>query len=234
MKIGDTAPDFEADTTEGRIRFHDWIGDSWVILFSHPKDFTPVCTTELGYMAKIKPDFDRRNVKIMGLSVDSTGDHKGWAKDIEETQGQAPNYPIVGDADFKVAKLYGMLPADAAGDAKKRTPADNATVRNVYVIGPDKKIKLILVYPMTTGRNFDEVLRVIDSLQLTAKHKVATPVNWKDGEDVIICTLWGRQTRVASRPRPNPNVILPDERFRMRQKRPALNKHENLRAGLVG
>jgi alkyl hydroperoxide reductase subunit AhpC len=186
MKIGETAPDFEAETTQGRIRFHDWIGDSWAVLFSHPKDYTPVCTTELGYMAKIKPHFDRRNVKILGLSVDSTGDHQGWAKDIEETQGYAPNYPIIGDADFKIAKLYGMLPADIEGDAKKRTPADNATVRNVYVIGPDKKIKLILVYPMTTGRNFDEVLRVIDSLQLTAKHKVATPVNWLPGEDVII------------------------------------------------
>ena len=178
MKIGDTAPDFEAQTTEGRVRFHDWIGESWAVLFSHPKDFTPVCTTELGYMAKIKPQFDKRNVKIIGLSVDSTGDHEGWAKDIEETQGHAPNYPIIGDADFNVAKLYGMLPADTEGDAKSRKPADNATVRNVYVVGPDKKIKLILVYPMTTGRNFDEVLRVIDSLQLTAKHQVATPVNW--------------------------------------------------------
>jgi thioredoxin-dependent peroxiredoxin len=186
MKIGDTAPDFEAQTTEGRIHFHDWIGNSWAVLFSHPKDFTPVCTTELGYMAKIKPQFDKRNVKIMGLSVDSTGDHEGWAKDIEETQGHAPNYPIIGDADFNVAKLYGMLPADTQGDAKSRKPADNATVRNVYVVGPDKKIKLILVYPMTTGRNFDEVLRVIDSLQLTAKHQVATPVNWLPGEDVII------------------------------------------------
>ena len=186
MKIGDTAPDFEAETTEGRVRFHDWIGNSWAILFSHPKDFTPVCTTELGYMAKIKPEFERRNVKIMGLSVDSAGDHKGWAKDIEETQGQAPNYPIVGDADFKISKLYGMLPADVEGDPKKRTPADNATVRNVYVVGPDKKIKLILVYPMTTGRNFDEIIRVLDSMQLTAKHKVATPANWKQGEDVII------------------------------------------------
>src|SRR6266550_338317 len=186
MKIGDTAPDFEAETTEGRMHFHDWIGNSWAVLFSHPKDFTPVCTTELGYMAKIKPEFDRRNVKIMGLSVDSTGDHQGWAKDIEETQGHAPNYPIIGDADFKVSKLYNMLPADVAGDAKQRKAADNATVRNVYVIGPDKKLKLILVYPMTTGRNFDEVLRVIDSLQLTAKHKVATPVNWQQGENVII------------------------------------------------
>jgi alkyl hydroperoxide reductase subunit AhpC len=186
LTIGATAPDFEAETTEGRIRFHDWIGQSWAVLFSHPKDFTPVCTTELGYMAKIKPEFDRRNVKIIGLSVDSTGDHEAWARDIEETQGQAPNYPIIGDADFKVAKLYGMLPAEVAGDAKARTPADNQTVRNVFVIGPDKKVKLVLVYPMTTGRNFDEVLRVIDSLQLTAKHKVSTPVNWQRGEDVII------------------------------------------------
>jgi thioredoxin-dependent peroxiredoxin len=186
LQIGETAPDFEAETTEGKIRFHDWIGDSWAVLFSHPKDFTPVCTTELGYMATIKPEFDRRNVKIIGLSVDSTGDHDAWAKDIEETQGAAPNYPIVGDADFKVSKLYGMLPADTSGDAKARTPADNQTVRNVYFIGPDKKVKLVLVYPMTTGRNFDEVLRVIDSLQLTAKHKVSTPVNWQQGEDVII------------------------------------------------
>jgi alkyl hydroperoxide reductase subunit AhpC len=186
LAIGDTAPDFEADTTEGRIRFHDWIGDSWAVLFSHPKDFTPVCTTELGYMAKIKPEFDRRNTKIIGLSVDSSDDHERWAKDIEETQGTAPNYPIIGDADLQVSKLYGMLPADLAGDATGRTPADNQTVRNVFVVGPDKKIKLILVYPMTTGRNFDEVLRVIDSLQLTAKHKVSTPVNWNRGDDVII------------------------------------------------
>jgi thioredoxin-dependent peroxiredoxin len=186
LAIGDIAPDFEAQTTEGPIRFHDWIGDSWAVLFSHPKDFTPVCTTELGYMAKIKPEFDRRGVKIIGLSVDSTGDHEQWARDIEETQGNAPNYPIIGDSDYQVAKLYGMLPASTSGDAKSRTPADNQTVRNVFVIGPDKKIKLILVYPMTTGRNFDEVLRVIDSLQLTAKHRVATPVNWKPGEDVII------------------------------------------------
>jgi thioredoxin-dependent peroxiredoxin len=186
LQLNDTAPDFEADTTEGRIRFHDWIGDSWVILFSHPKDFTPVCTTELGYMAKIQPDFESRNVKVIGLSVDSTGDHEGWAKDIEETQGQAPNYPIIGDADFSVSKLYGMLPASISGDPKARTPADNQTVRNVFVIGPDKKVKLVLVYPMTTGRNFDEVLRVIDSLQLTATHKVATPVNWQQGDDVII------------------------------------------------
>jgi thioredoxin-dependent peroxiredoxin len=186
LKLGDTAPDFEADTTEGKIRFHDWIGDSWAVLFSHPKDFTPVCTTELGYMAKIKPEFDRRGTKIIGLSVDSTGDHERWASDIEETQGYTPNYPLVGDADFKVSKLYGMLPADTSGEAKSRTPADNQTVRNVFVIGPDKKIKLILVYPMTTGRNFDEVLRVIDSLQLTANHKVSTPVNWQQGDDVII------------------------------------------------
>jgi thioredoxin-dependent peroxiredoxin len=186
LKLGDEAPDFEADTTEGRLRFHDWIGDSWAVLFSHPKDFTPVCTTELGYMAKIKPEFDRRDVKLIGLSVDSSGDHEAWARDIEETQGYAPNYPIIGDDDFGVSKLYGMLPAQTSGDAKSRTPADNQTVRNVFVIGPDKKIKLVLVYPMTTGRNFDEVLRVIDSLQLTAKHKVATPVNWHQSEDVII------------------------------------------------
>ena len=186
LKLGDTAPDFEAQTTEGTIRFHDWIGDSWAVLFSHPKDFTPVCTTELGYMARIKHEFDRRNVKIMGLSVDGTEDHQSWARDIEETQGYAPNYPLIGDADFKVSKLYGMLPAEVEGDTKARTPADNQTVRNVFVIGPDKKIKLILVYPMTTGRNFDEVLRVIDSLQLTAKHMVATPVNWNQGDDVII------------------------------------------------
>jgi thioredoxin-dependent peroxiredoxin len=186
VRLGDTAPDFEADTTQGRIRFHDWIGDSWAVLFSHPKDFTPVCTTELGYMAKIEPDFAARNVKIIGLSVDSSGDHEAWAKDIEDTQGYAPNYPIISDADFHVSKLYGMLPAETSGEAKSRTPAQNATVRNVFVIGPDKTVKLILVYPMTTGRNFDEVLRVIDSLQLTAKHKVSTPVNWKQGEDVII------------------------------------------------
>jgi thioredoxin-dependent peroxiredoxin len=186
LKIGDTAPDFEAETTEGRVRFHDWIGDSWAVLFSHPKDFTPVCTTELGYMAKIKPEFDRREVKVIGLSVDSTADHEAWAKDIQETQGAAPDYPIIGDADFTVSKLYGMLPAETSGDAQARTPADNQTVRNVFVIGPDKKVKLILVYPMTTGRNFDEVLRVIDSLQLTAEHKVSTPVNWKQGDDVII------------------------------------------------
>ena len=186
LQIGDTSPDFEAQTTEGPIHFHHWVGDSWAVLFSHPKDFTPVCTTELGYLAKIKPEFDRRGVKIIGLSVDSTGDHRAWARDIEETQGATPNYPLIADSDFNVAKLYGMLPAATSGDPKKRTPADNQTVRNVFVIGPDKKIKLVLVYPMTTGRNFDEVLRVIDSLQLTATHRVATPVNWKPGESVII------------------------------------------------
>jgi alkyl hydroperoxide reductase subunit AhpC len=186
LTLGDTAPDFEAQTTEGPIRFHDWIGDSWAILFSHPRDFTPVCTTELGYMAKIQPDFESRNVKIIGLSVDPVDNHAKWAADIEDTQGAAPNYPIIGDADFNVSKLYGMLPADTSGEPTERTPAQNQTVRNVFVIGPDKKIKLILVYPMTTGRNFDEVLRVIDSLQLTAKHRVATPVNWKQGENVII------------------------------------------------
>jgi alkyl hydroperoxide reductase subunit AhpC len=186
LQIGDVAPDFEADTTQGRIRFHDWIGDSWCVLFSHPKDFTPVCTTELGYMAKLKPEFDKRNCKIIGLSVDSVEDHGKWANDIKETQGFAPNYPMIGDTDLKIAKLYGMLPATASGDASKRTPADNQTVRNVMLIGPDKKVKLLIVYPMTTGRNFDEVLRVLDSVQLTAKHKVATPVNWKQGEDVII------------------------------------------------
>ena len=186
LRIGDEAPDFEADTTEGPIKFHDWIGDGWAVLFSHPKDFTPVCTTELGYMANAKPEFDKRGVKIIGLSVDPTDKHSDWAKDIEETQGTAPNYPLIGDADYKVSKLYEMLPDDVEGDAADRTPADNQTVRNVVVVGPDKKIKLILAYPMTTGRNFDEVLRVIDSLQLTAKHKVATPVNWKQGDDVII------------------------------------------------
>jgi alkyl hydroperoxide reductase subunit AhpC len=186
LQINDLAPDFEADTTAGRIKFHDWVGTSWAVLFSHPKDFTPVCTTELGYMAKIKPEFDKRNVKIIGLSVDPVGDHTKWSNDIKETQDYAPNYPIIGDGDFKVSKLYGMLPVSTTGDPGRRTPADNQTVRNVFVIGPDKKIKLILIYPMTTGRNFDEVLRVIDSLQLTAKHKVATPVNWKQGDDVII------------------------------------------------
>ena len=186
LAIDDIAPDFEAQTTEDKIRFHDWIGNSWAVLFSHPKDFTPVCTTELGYMAKIKSEFDKRGVRIIGLSVDPLDRHASWAADIKETQGFAPNYPVIADVDYNVSKLYGMLPAPVSGDPTKRTPADNQTVRNLFVIGPDKKIKLILVYPMTTGRNFDEVLRVIDLLQLTAKHKVATPVNWKQGEDVII------------------------------------------------
>jgi alkyl hydroperoxide reductase subunit AhpC len=186
LRLGDTAPDFEAATTDGPIRFHEWMGDSWTVLFSHPKDFTPVCTTELGYMARIKSEFDRRGVKLIGLSVDPVERHQAWARDIQETQGAAPNFPCVGDSDYKVSKLYGMLPAEVAGDPLARTPADNQTVRNVFVIGPDNRIKLILVYPMTTGRNFDEVLRVIDSLQLTANHKVATPANWKQGEDVII------------------------------------------------
>jgi alkyl hydroperoxide reductase subunit AhpC len=186
LAINDIAPDFEAETTEGKIKFHDWLGNSWGVLFSHPKDFTPVCTTELGYMAKIKPEFDKRGVKIIGLSIDPVDRHAGWAADIKETQGVAPNYPMIGDTDYNVSKLYGMLPASTSGDPLKRTPADNQTVRNVFVIGPDKKIKLILVYPMSTGRNFDEVLRVIDSLQLTAKHGVSTPVNWKNGEDIFI------------------------------------------------
>ena len=186
LSIGDVAPDFEAATTQGPIRFHDWIGDGWAVLFSHPKDFTPVCTTELGYMAQLKPEFDKRNVKIIGLSVDPVENHARWAQDIAETQGIAPNYPMIGDTDLKVAKLYGMLPADTPGTSEGRTPANNQTVRTVFVIGPDKKVKLMIAYPMTTGRNFDEVLRVIDSLQLTASHRVATPVNWKQGEDVII------------------------------------------------
>jgi alkyl hydroperoxide reductase subunit AhpC len=186
MQINETVPDFEADTTEGKIRFHEWIGDKWAVLFSHPKDFTPVCTTELGYMAKLKPEFDKRNVKIIGLSVDSVDSHKRWSKDIEETQGTPVNYPMIGDPELKVAKLFGMLPASASGDASARTAADNQTVRSVIVVGPDKKVKLIIQYPMTTGRNFDELLRVIDSIQLTAKHRVATPVNWKPGDDVII------------------------------------------------
>ena len=186
LHLGDEAPDFTAESTEGTIKFHDYLGDSWGVLFSHPKDFTPVCTTELGYMAKIKPEFDKRNVKILGLSVDPLESHKGWAGDIEETQGTAPNYPLIADSDFNVAKLYDMLPASTSGDPSKRTPADNMTVRNVFVVGPDKKIKLILVYPMSTGRNFDEVLRVIDSLQLTANHKVSTPAQWEQGGDVII------------------------------------------------
>jgi alkyl hydroperoxide reductase subunit AhpC len=186
LQINDIAPDFEAETTEGRIRFHEWLGDSWGVLFSHPKDFTPVCTTELGYMARLKPEFDKRNVKVIGLSVDPVENHAKWANDIKETQGHAPNYPMIGDTDLAVSKAYGMLPASLSGTHEGRTAADNQTVRNVFVVGPDKKIKLVLVYPMTTGRNFDEVLRVIDSLQLTAKHKVATPVNWKQGDDVII------------------------------------------------
>jgi thioredoxin-dependent peroxiredoxin len=188
LAIGEDAPDFEAETTEGRMHFHEWLGDSWGILFSHPKDFTPVCTTELGTMARMKPDFDKRNVKIIGLSVDPVDRHASWSKDIEETQGYSPNYPMIGDTDLKVSKIYGMLPASTTGDSEGRTPADNQTVRNVYVIGPDKKIKLVISYPMTTGRNFDEVLRVIESLQLTAKHSVATPANWKPGEDVIIAS----------------------------------------------
>ena len=186
LRIGDIAPDFKAETTEGTIQFHDWLGSSWGVLFSHPKDFTPVCTTELGLVARIKPEFDQRNTKVIGLSVDGTDNHAKWANDIKETQGEAPNYPIIGDADFNVSKLYEMLPAEVSGDPSTRTPMDNQTVRNVFVIGPDKKIKLIMIYPMTTGRNFDEVLRVIDSLQLNAKHRVATPANWKQGDDVII------------------------------------------------
>jgi alkyl hydroperoxide reductase subunit AhpC len=186
LQLGDTAPDFTAETTEGSIRFHDWIGENWCILFSHPKDFTPVCTTELGYMAKLKPEFDKRGVKIIGLSVDPVDNHAKWAVDIEETQGFRPNYPMIGDTDLAVSKLYNMLPADAGSTSEGRTAATNATVRNVFVIGPDKKIKLIIVYPMSTGRNFDEVLRVVDSLQLTARHQVATPVNWQNGEEVII------------------------------------------------
>jgi len=186
LQLGDIVPDFEADTTEGPIRFHDWLGESWAVMVSHPKDFTPVCTTELGYMANIKSEFDRRGVKIIGLSVDPVSSHKKWSEDIKDTQGTAPNYPMIGDPDLKVAKLYGMLPASTQGSSEGRTPADNQTVRNVFVIGPDKKVRLIMVYPMTTGRNFDEVLRVIDSMQLTAKHRVATPVNWAPGGDVII------------------------------------------------
>jgi alkyl hydroperoxide reductase subunit AhpC len=186
LQIGQTAPDFEAETTEGRVRFHDWIGSGWALLFSHPKDFTPVCTTELGALAKLKPEFDKRGVKLMGLSVDPVTKHSQWASDIKETQGAAPNYPMVGDTDYNVSKLYNMLPASTSGDAAARTAADNQTVRTVFIIGPDKKIKLILLYPMTTGRNFQEILRVIDSLQLTANHKVATPADWKQGEDVII------------------------------------------------
>src|SRR6185312_5608643 len=186
LQIGAVAPDFEAETTDGKIKFHDWIGNSWALLFSHPKDFTPVCTTELGAVAKLKPEFDKRGVKLIGLSVDPVANHAKWSADIKETQGVAPNYPMIGDTDLKISKLYGMLPADEAGSSEGRTPANNATVRNVFIIGPDKKIKLLIVYPMTTGRNFQEILRVIDSMQLTAKHKVATPSDWKQGEDVII------------------------------------------------
>ena len=186
LRLGDIAPDFEQDSTEGKINFHKWLGDSWGILFSHPKDFTPVCTTELGYMAKLKPEFDKRNTKIIGLSVDPVGNHSKWAKDIEETQGHAVNYPLIGDSDLRVAKAYDMLPAEAGNSSEGRTPADNATVRSVFVIGPDKKVKASLTYPMSTGRNFDEVLRLLDSCQLTAKHQVATPVNWRPGDDVII------------------------------------------------
>lgn len=213
LQLGDTAPDFEADTTEGPLRFHDWIGDSWTVLFSHPRAFTPVCTTELGYMARLKSEFDQRDVKIIALSVDPVDNTQKWSGDIAETQGTAPNYPVIGDVDFAVSKLYGMLPADVGGEATARTPAQNATVRNVFVIGPDKKIKLILVYPMTTGRNFDEVLRVVDSLQLTAGHRVATPVNWRQGEDVIIAgsvsddeahTIW---TDGWSAPRPYMRIV---------------------------
>jgi alkyl hydroperoxide reductase subunit AhpC len=186
LQLGDTAPDFVAETTDGTISFHDWMGDSWAVLFSHPKDFTPICTTELGRMAKLKPEFDRRGVKIIGLSVDAVDNHKAWAQDIEDTQGTRPNYPMIGDTDLSISKAWGMLPADTEGSCEGRTPADNQTVRNVFIVGPDKKVKLVLVYPMTTGRNFDEVLRVIDSLQLTAKHRVATPVDWRPGEDVVI------------------------------------------------
>ena len=188
LRIGDIAPDFNAETTQGPLHFHEWLGDSWGVLFSHPKDFTPVCTTELGVVARMKPDFDRRNVKVIGLSVDPVDKHSGWAKDIEETQGHAPNFPMIGDPTLAISKLYDMLPAEAGDTSEGRTPADNQTVRNVYVIGPDKKVRLVIVYPMTTGRNFDEVLRVIDSMQLTAKHRVATPANWNQGDDVIITT----------------------------------------------
>jgi alkyl hydroperoxide reductase subunit AhpC len=213
LQIDELAPDFEAETTRGTVRFHDWIGDSWAVLFSHPRNFTPVCTTELGYLAMIKPEFDRRHVKIIGLSVDPVENHEKWARDIADTQGAAPNYPLIGDVDFTVSKLYGMLPAGTSGDPTQRTPAQNQTVRNVFVIGPDKRIKLILVYPMTTGRNFDEVLRVIDSLQLTATHRVATPANWRQGDDVIIAgsgpddearTIWPQGWRA---PRPYIRIV---------------------------
>ena len=208
LQIGSTAPDFRAETTEGPISFYDWVGDSWCVIFSHPKDFTPVCTTELGYMAKLKPEFDKRNCKILGLSVDSVDDHRRWSKDIADTMGQAPNYPMIGDSDLAIAKLYGMLPASAGGTAAGRTPADNATVRNVYIIGPDKKVKLVISYPMSTGRNFAEILRALDLVQLTAKHQVATPVNWQQGEDVIIVprsrTRPPRRSSRAAGRRPSP------------------------------
>lgn len=200
LRINSIAPDFSAETTEGPIRFHDWIGDGWAILFSHPKDFTPVCTTELGYMAKLKPEFDRRNTRIIGLSVDPVANHAKWAKDIEETQGAAPNYPMIGDTDLTVAKLYDMLPEDTSGTAEGRTAADNATVRSVFVIGPDKRIKAVLTYPMSSGRNFDEVLRLLDSIQLSAKHTVATPVNWRPGDDVIIPTSVSDEAAKAKYP----------------------------------
>ena len=217
LRLGDVAPDFSADTTDGPIKFHEWIGDSWAVLFSHPKDFTPVCTTELGYMARLKPEFDARNTKIIGLSVDPVERHAGWALDIEETQGVAPNFPMIGDADLAISKLYDMLPADAGHTSEGRTAADNQTVRNVYVIGPDKRIKLVISYPMTTGRNFDEILRVIDSMQLTARHKVATPVNWKPGDDVIIAGSVSdeeaRQTYPAGWNAPRPYLrIVPQPR----------------------
>ncbi len=200
LQIGDEAPDFRARTSDGQIAFHDWLDGSWAVLFSHPKDFTPVCTTELGHVARIKPEFDRRGVKVIGLSVDSAEKHAEWARDIEETQGAAPNFPIIADSDLRVSKLYGMLPADTGGDSSSRTPADNQTVRNVFVIGPDRKVKLVFAYPMTTGRNFDEVLRVIDSLQLTAAHKVATPANWQPGDDVIIAGSVSDEEAKASYP----------------------------------
>jgi thioredoxin-dependent peroxiredoxin len=227
LQIGDTAPDFEAETTEGTIRFHDWVGDSWAVLFSHPRAFTPVCTTELGYMASIKPEFDKRGVKIIGLSVDPVDNHAKWSSDIEETQGHAPNYPMIGDSDFKVSKAYGMLPADVEGDPTERTPADNQTVRNVFVVGPDKKIKLILVYPMTTGRNFDEVLRVIDSLQLTANHKVATPAQWQQGGNVIIAgSVNDEQAKeiFGDWESPKPYIRIVPQPLRLRARRPAAGR----------
>ena len=239
LRIGDTAPNFQTQTTEGQIDFHQWIGDKWAILFSHPKDFTPVCTTELGYMARIKPEFDKRGVKIIGLSVDPVYRHAKWAEDIKDTQGFALNYPMIGDPDLKISKLYGMLPAAASGSSEARTPADNQTVRNVFVIGPDKKVKLILVYPMTTGRNFDEVLRVIDSMQLTAKHRVATPVNWKDGEDCIIVPSLSDEEARAKFPAgwnpvkpylritPQPNKLRNTATIAKRQRFASMNRSRN-------